>query len=70
MVARHGDMGIGLDNFSALEIVDGKFRILSENATASGYKVYRKGNEVVTETLDKGTQFKPLGLLMERNEHV
>ncbi|MBT4139668.1 MAG: peptidase E [Candidatus Latescibacteria bacterium] len=70
MIARHDDMGIGLDNFAALEIVDGTFRILSENVTASGYKVYRKGNAVVTETLDKGTRFKPLRLLMERNGHA
>lgn len=66
MVARHGDMGIGLDNLAALEIVDGRFRILSETSTAGGYKVYRDENEVITETLDTGTRFKPLHLLTEK----
>ncbi|MCZ6631987.1 MAG: peptidase E [bacterium] len=63
MVALHGDVGIALDNLAAIEIVDGRFRILSETSTAGGYKVYRDGNEVVTETLDKGVRFKPLSLL-------
>jgi hypothetical protein len=66
MVARHGDIGIGLDNLTALQIRDDQFRILSENATAAGYKVYRDGKEVVTETLDTGTRFKPLRLLTEK----
>lgn len=66
MVGQHGDMGIGLDNFAALEIIDDHFRILSENAEAGGYKVYRSGKEVVTETLEKGNRFKPLRLLTEK----
>lgn len=65
MVARHGDVGIGLDNFAALEIVDDTFRILSDKPDAGGYKVYRVGKEVITETLDTGNRFKPLSLLTE-----
>ena len=65
MIARHGDIGIGLDNLTALQIAGDRFRILSENNTASGYKVYRDGKEVVTETLGTDPRFKPLSLLTD-----
>ena len=66
MIARHGDIGIGLDNSAALQIKGDKCRILSDSPNATGHKAYQNGKNVVMETLDTGSRFKPLHLLTQK----
>ena len=60
MIREHGGISIALENCSALEVVDDRYRIISSSKNASAYKLYRQNNKVVEEELPKDKMFRPL----------
>lgn len=60
MIKKYGGISLALDNCSAIEVVDGEYRILTSRKTANAYLVYRKEGKVVEESLPKDESFKNL----------
>jgi dipeptidase E len=61
-IKRHGGIGLALDDFTALEIIDDKFRIIVSKPQAKAYKVYKKNGKVLYEEIPKN-KFYPLAAL-------
>ncbi len=51
MMAKRSDMGIALEDRSALVVQNGKFRIITSKKGARAFRVYRKRGNVVTEEI-------------------
>ena len=66
MVAKHKEIGIGLDNDAAIEIVGERFRIITTRDNAAGYKVVKHRGKIVTETLRRNSEFEPLVNLLSK----
>lgn len=66
MIRIGGGLSIALENCSALEIVDGQYRVITSSRNAQAYKLYRRDGQVVEEKLPKDKNFKPLDELFER----
>ena len=66
MVAKHKEIGIGLDNDAAIEIVGERFRIITARDDAAGYKVFKHRGQIVTETLKRNSEFEPLVNLLTK----
>jgi dipeptidase E len=64
MVKRNGDLGIALDNNAALEIVDGRYRIITSSPNAGAYQVSRNRDRVITEEIPHRRTFRPLAELL------
>ncbi|MGV8151495.1 MAG: Type 1 glutamine amidotransferase-like domain-containing protein [Candidatus Nanoarchaeia archaeon] len=60
MVLKYNKKAIALDNCSALEVIDSKYRIITSNKKASAYKVYKKNKKVIEEKLPVIKEFKDL----------
>lgn len=58
--------GIGCDDNCALEIVDGEYRFITSQPGAKGYRVYKRGSDVITETLTPDADFEPLTALLAK----
>ena len=66
MVAKHKEIGIGLDNDVAIEIVGERFRIITARDGAGGYKVFKHRGKIVTEPLRRNSEFEPLANLLSK----
>ena len=66
MVAKHKEIGIGLDNDAAIEIVGERFRIITSRDDAAGYKVFKHRGKIVTEILRRNSEFEPLVNLLSK----
>jgi len=64
MVKKRGDPGIALDNCCALEIVDGRYRVIASAPTAGAYRVYRLQGQVLTEEIPRRRKRRPLEELL------
>jgi dipeptidase E len=63
MVKKYGGISIALDNCSAIEVVDDKYRIITSNKKANAYKVYRRNGKIIEEKLIKDYFIRPLSEL-------
>jgi dipeptidase E len=59
---------LALENCSAIEIADGKFRIISSKKAANAYKVYWEKGKFRHEKIPKRKDFLPLGILTGKLE--
>ena len=57
-------VAIALENCSALEIVDDKYRILSSKPNAKAYKIYWENGVYHKEEIKKTAKFQSLELLI------
>lgn len=64
LIKRYGGIGIALDNNTALEIIDEKFRVIGSQKKTHAYRVYKKNKEIITEELKKESGFQPLSFLL------
>lgn len=55
----HG-VALALDDCTALEVIDGRYRILVSNSKARAYKVYWKGGKFFEERIAATKQFRPI----------
>ncbi|MDO8498158.1 MAG: peptidase E [bacterium] len=60
MITKQGGIGIALDNCSAIEIIDDKYRILTSKATAKAYVVYKRRGKVTQKEIEKKEELVPL----------
>lgn len=63
-IKRYGGLGIALDNNTALEVIEGKFRVIGSQKKIYAYRVYIKNKEIIVEKIRKSNDFKPLSLLL------
>lgn len=52
VVKKKGMEGIALENCVALEIIDGKIKIIKSNNSRNAYKIMYKDNQFITETME------------------
>jgi len=60
MITKDGGSAIALDNCSAIEIIDDKYRIITSSKKAKAYRVYKKNGKVKTEIVSTDTKLKPI----------
>ncbi len=65
MVKRRGDLGIGIDNCCALEVVDGRYRVITSRPGAGAYRVYSRRGEVISVPIRQSVEFSPLADLLQ-----
>ena len=59
-------VAIALDNCSALEVVDNKYRVITSRRTAKARKIYWQRNEYITEEVTAETTYKDLQQLLKK----
>lgn len=57
---------IGLDNCSAIEIINNKYRIINSKSSANAYKTFWKNGEYHEEIIEKKKIFSPLHELLKK----
>ena len=66
MIQEKGGIAIALENCSAIEVVDNKYRIITSSKKANAYLLYRKKGRVIEEKLPKDKDFRSLIELLKR----
>ena len=66
MIARHGGVGIAIDNNCALEVVDGRYRIITSRASAGATRLIRRRGRVEARPIPRRTAYAPIGELLDR----
>ncbi len=66
MIKERGGISIALENCSAMEIVDEKYRIITSSETARVFRVYKQKGKVVEEELPRDKMYRPLEELLIR----
>lgn len=64
MIKEKGGISIALENCSALEILDDKYKVLTSLRNAHAYRVYRSEGKVVEEQLIVDGRYRPLKELL------
>ena len=59
-------IAVALENCSAIECVDGKYRIITSKSTANALKVYWKNEKYHEEIIEKSERFLPLDNLLRK----
>lgn len=57
MVSREKMMGIALEDYTALEIIDDKIKVLRTRDYAKAYKVYEKNGQIVEEEIEVKSEY-------------
>lgn len=57
---------IGLDNCSAIEIIDNTYRIINSKSSANAYKTFWKNGQYHEEIIEKKKTFSPLNELLRK----
>jgi dipeptidase E len=60
-------VSIALENCTALEVIDNKYRIFKSKSTAKAYKVYWNGGKYIKEEINSTTKFCELKELLRKN---
>lgn len=63
-ISRHGGIGLGLDDYAAIEILGDKFKIITAKPFAGALKVFKQNGKVVSQKLPKN-KFMPLSELLK-----
>jgi len=66
MMKRTTEVGLALDNCSAIEIIDNKYRIIASNRKANAYRLYWKNEKYYEEIIEKKNTFSPIKDLLTR----
>ena len=66
MVKRRRDVGIAIDNHCALEVVDGRYRVVTSRAGAGAYRVHSRRGEVISVPIQQSSELSPLSDLLQR----
>ena len=59
-------VGIALDDYSALEIVNDSYRIITSKSLPKAHKVYYQNKKLIYKPIKKQTQFLPLSELLQK----
>lgn len=65
MIQREGGLAIALENCSALEVINNKYRVITSSRRAKAYRLYRSNGKVIEETLPTDNTFRSLEQLFE-----
>ena len=65
-MGKYGQMGIGLENHCALEIVDDQYRLLTARKGAQAYRIYLQRGTMITETIEQHEDYRPLDELLKK----
>lgn len=65
LIKKKGGIGIALDNNTAIEVVDEKYRIITSKVGPKVYKVFKKNGKVVTKTVEQSEAYKNLKTLFQ-----
>lgn len=65
MVKKYGGTGIAIDDNCAMEIINDKYRIITSRKGANAYKIYKRGEKVVTEIIKQKENFIPIAALLD-----
>lgn len=52
MIQKHSGIGIALDDNTALEVIDDKYRIITSKNSTHAYKLYKKNGKVIMEKIE------------------
>ncbi len=63
-IKKHGGVGLALDDYAALEIIDDQFRIITSKPVAKAFKVYKEKGKLVYEEIAKN-KFLPRSYLIK-----
>jgi dipeptidase E len=63
-IKKHGGVGLALDDFAALEIINDQFRIITSKPIAKAFKVYKEKGRLIYEKIPKN-KFLPLSYLIK-----
>ena len=66
MMGKTSGIAIAIDSCAAIEIVDGKYRIISSKRSANAYKVCWKRSKYKEEIIEKNKEFKELKDLLKK----
>ncbi len=66
MIKKMGNVGIGLGEHCAIQIVDDKYRLITTNKTAKAHKVYKTRTSTVETEINFNDDWQPLGFLRSR----
>jgi dipeptidase E len=58
MIGKYGGTALALENNTAIEIIDDKYRIITSSKKANAFKLYRKNRKVVEERLNSDGDFR------------
>jgi len=67
MMSKTPGIAIALDNCCAIEIVDGKFRIICSKNSANAYKIFWSRGKYHKETIEKAKELRPLKQLLAKS---
>jgi len=65
MIQREGGLAIALENCSALEVINNKYRVITSSRKAKVYRLYRLNGKVIEEVLPTDNRFRLLEHLFE-----
>ncbi|MDO8563716.1 MAG: Type 1 glutamine amidotransferase-like domain-containing protein [Nanoarchaeota archaeon] len=66
IMKRTSGVAVALDDNCALEIVDGKYRVISSKEESNAHKVYYKGSKLVYVLIPKEKDFSSLSYLLSK----
>ncbi len=66
MILEKGGVSIALENCSAMEVVDGQYRIITSSKKAKAFKVYKSSGKVIEEELLKDGKYRLLEELSKK----
>jgi hypothetical protein len=67
MMMKTPGVALAFDNCCAIEIIDGKYRILSSKSSANAYQVYRQAGTVHETIIPQEKTFRPLEPLLSKH---
>ncbi len=63
---KYSEMGIALDNYSAIEFINNKYRVITAKKNAGAYRVYFKNRKLYHEPIEKKKELMPLSHLYRK----
>lgn len=66
IIGKTKDLAIALDNCAALEILDGRYRLLTSKTGAAGYRCYWKDKQYHEDPITSSSTFRPLQELFKK----
>lgn len=63
MINKYGGVGVALDNNTAIEVIDRRYRVIAVGDRSHAYRVYKQTGKVITEVIDQSDKFKSLASL-------
>ena len=66
MVKKSPDIGIGIDDNCALEVIDGSYRVITSQEGAGAHKLYKQNRQLIIEQIEQMRVFAPISDLWRR----